>query len=252
LARADSRSLASCELTYAPRQAFDLERARRQHEAYVAELRAAGVAMTVLPEAPELPDAMFVEDAAIVLDEIAILTRPGASSRRPEVAFIAPVVAGVRRTAEIREPGTLEGGDVLRVGRTLFVGRSRRTNPDGIRQLAEIVAPFGYDVRPVEVRGCLHLKSAITAVAPERLLAHAPWIDVEPFRGCEIIPVDPAELEGANALAVNGHVLVVASAPRTADALARRGLDVRQVDVSELQKAESGLTCSSLLYRQPR
>lgn len=250
-ARAVSRSLAACELTYASRQAFDLECARAQHRAYVAELQAAGVAMTVLPEAPGLPDAMFVEDAAIMLDEIAILTRPGAASRRPEVALIAPVVAGIRRIAEIVEPGTLEGGDVLRLDRTLFVGCSSRTNAEGIRQFAAIVAPLGYEVRPVAVRGCLHLKSAVTAVAPGLLLGHLPWIDPEPLQGCEVIPIDPVELSAANALAVNGRVLVVASAPRTAAALAARGLDVRQVDVSELQKAESGLTCSSLLYRQP-
>jgi dimethylargininase len=248
-AREVSRSLADCELTHAVRQAFDMGRARQQHQAYVAELRAAGVAMTVLPEAPELPDAMFVEDPAIVLDEIAVLTRPGALSRRPEVALIAPAIGAVRPTREIRAPGTLEGGDVLRIGRTLFVGLSSRTNADGIRQLSEILAPFGYDVRAVAVRGCLHLKSAVTAIAPGVLLAHAPWIDPEPLRGCELVAVDPAELSGANALAVNGRLLVVASAPRTADRLAARGLDVRRLDMSELQKAESGLTCSSVLYR---
>ncbi len=250
-ARTVSRSLAACELTHAPRQEFDLKRAHEQHDAYIAELRAAGVAMTVLPEAPDLPDAMFVEDPAIVLDELAILTRPGALSRRPEVGLIAPTIGAVRRTFAIREPGTLEGGDVLRLDRTLFVGRSSRTNAEGIRQLAEIVAPFGYAVKPVAVRGCLHLKSAVTAVAPDILLAHSPWIESAPFRECEIVAVDPAELSAANALAVNGRVLVVASAPRTAARLSARGLNVRRLDVSELQKAESGLTCSSLLFAKP-
>ncbi len=249
--RTVSRSLARCELTHAPRQPFDLARARQQHEAYAAALRAAGIAVTVLPEAPDLPDAMFVEDPALVLDELAILTRPGAPSRRPEVALIAPAIGAVRRTFEIREPGTLEGGDVLRLGRALFVGRSSRTNADGIRQLTDIVAPFGYAVNPVAVQGCLHLKSAVTAVAPNLLLAHPPWIDPAAFRDFEILPVDPAELSGANALALNGRVLVVASAPRTAARLSARGLDVRLLDVSELQKAESGLTCSSLLFTQP-
>ncbi|MEO6568819.1 MAG: arginine deiminase-related protein, partial [Opitutaceae bacterium] len=154
-AREVSGSLANCELTHTPRQSFDLELARRQHGGYVAALRAAGVTMTILPEAPDLPDAMFVEDVAIVLDELAILTLPGASSRRPEVAMIAPSIASIRRSFEIRAPGTLEGGDVLRLGRTLYVGRSTRTNAEGIRQLSEIVAPFGYDVQPVTVRGCL-------------------------------------------------------------------------------------------------
>lgn len=247
--RTVSRSLAACELTHAPRQTFDLARAHAQHEAYVDALRAAGVAITVLPEAPDLPDAMFVEDPALILDELAILTRPGALSRRPEVALIAPAIRAVRpATFAIQAPGTLEGGDVLRVDRTLFVGRSGRTNAEGIRQLAEIVAPFGYAVRAVAVHGCLHLKSAVTAVAPHLLLAHAPWIDAAPFADYELLPVDPNELPGANALAVNGRVLVIASAPRTAEKLAARGLNVRSLDVSELQKAESGLTCSSLLY----
>jgi dimethylargininase len=248
--RTVSRSLAQCELTHALRQPFDLDLARAQHDAYVAELEAAGVAITVLPEAPDLPDAMFVEDPALILDELAILTRPGALSRRPEVALIAPTIAAVRRTVEIHAPGTLEGGDVLRLGRTLFVGRSSRTNAEGIGQLAEIVSPFGYTVRPVAVHGCLHLKSAITAAAPNLLLAHPPWIETAAFGDYEILPVDPAELSAANALAINGRVLVVASAPRTAERLSTRGLDVRRVDVSELQKAESGLTCSSLLYAQ--
>lgn len=247
--RTVSRSLSACELTHVARQEFDLALAHRQHEAYAAELRAAGVAITVLSEAPELPDAIFVEDPALVLDELAVLTRPGAVSRRPEVALIAPTIRAIRPlTFEIREPGTLEGGDVLRLGRTLFVGRSSRTNAEGIRQLAAIVAPFGYDVRPVAVHGCLHLKSAVTAIAPDLLLAHAPWIDSTPFRDCKLIPVDPTELSGANALAVNGRVFVVASAPRTAGRLSACGLHVRLLDVSELQKAESGLTCSSLLY----
>ena len=249
--RTVSRSLAACELTHAPRQLFDLERARQQHDAYTAELRAAGVAVTVLPEAPELPDAMFVEDVAIVLDELAILTRPGARSRQPEVALIAPAIAAVRRTVEIRAPGTLEGGDVLRIGGKIFVGRSSRTNAQGIRQLTEIVSPFGYAVLPVAVQGCLHLKSAITAAAPGVLLANPPWIDAAAFRDYEMIPIHPAEPTAANVLAVNGRVFFAASAPRTAERLAARGLDVRCLDISELQKAEAGLTCSSVLYWQP-
>lgn len=249
--RTVSRSLAACELVHVPRQPFDLALAQRQHDAYVTELRAAGVDVTVLPEAPALPDAMFVEDVAVMLDELAVLTRPGASSRRPEVAFITPAIAAVRRVFEIHAPGTLEGGDVLWVGRTLFVGRSSRTNAEGIRQLGEIVAPFGYSVRPVAVNGCLHLKTAVTAPAPGLLVANPPWIEATAFRDFETIPIHPAEPWAANTLPVNGRVFVVASAPRTAERLAARGLDVRCLDVSELQKAEAGLTCSSLLYSKP-
>jgi len=248
--RTVSRSLAACELTHAPRQEFDLSLAHRQHEAYADALRAAGVEVTVLPEAPELPDAMFVEDVAIVLDECAVLTRPGAVSRRPEVALIAPTVATIRRTFEIRSPGTLEGGDVLRIERALFVGQSSRTNAEGIRQFAEIVAPFGYNVRAVAVSGCLHLKSAVTATRPECVLANLPWIEPEAFGDYDVVEVHPDEASAANVLAVNGRVLTAASAPRTAERLSNRGLDVRCLDISELQKAEAGLTCSSLLYTE--
>jgi dimethylargininase len=246
--RTVSRSLAACELTHAPRQEFDLARAHQQHEAYTSALRSAGVAVTVLPEASDLPDAMFVEDVAVVLDECAILTRPGAASRRPEVALIRPVLSEVRKCFEILAPGTLEGGDVLRIGRMLYVGQSSRTNAEGIRQLGAHVAPFGYQVRPVPVSGCLHLKSGVTAVAPGCVLANPAWIDAAAFRDCEIVSVHSDEPGVANVLAVNGRVLAAASAPRTAERLSARGSDVRHLDISELQKAEAGLTCSSLLY----
>jgi dimethylargininase len=246
-----SRSLAACELTHAPRQEFDLARARRQHEGYVAALRAASVTVTVLQELAEFPDAMFVEDVVLVLDEIAILTRPGARSRQPEVALIAPEIAAVRPVFDIRAPATLEGGDVLRLGRTLFVGRSSRTNAEGVARLTEIVTPFGYRVQAVEVRGCLHLKTAVTAPAADLLVANPRCVAVEAFADYEVVPIDPAEPSAANVLPVNGRVLVAASAPRIAAQLSARGLDMHTLDISELEKAEAGLTCSSVLFRQP-
>ena len=249
--RTISRTLAACELVHVPRQPFDLARACRQHDAYVAELRAAGVAVTVLPEAPELPDATFVEDAAVVLDELAILCRPGVASRTAEVELLAPAIAAVRRVFEIRAPGTLEGGDVLRLGRTLYVGHSGRTNAEGIRQFGDIVAPFGYTVQPVGVHGCLHLKTAVTSPASGLLIANPEWIELSAFRDHEILPVLPTEPWGANALPLNGRVLVAASAPQTAERLTARGLDVRRLDLTELQKAEAGLTCLSVLFSQP-
>jgi len=246
--RTISRSLAACELSHVPRQPIDLALARQQHEAYVDELRAAGVAVTVLPEAPELPDAVFVEDPVVMLDELAVLGRPGAESRKPEVALIRPEIASLRPLFEVRAPGTLEGGDVLRLDRTLFVGRSRRTNDDGIRQLAKFAGAFDYEVRAVAVNGCLHLKTAVTAPAAGLLLLNPQWVDVVPFRGLELLPVPTTEPWGANTLPVNGHVLVATSVPRTAELLLARGLDVRRLDISELQKAEAALTCSSVLY----
>lgn len=248
LVRTISRSLAECELVHVPRQAFDLERARAQHAAYVAELRAAGVVVTVLPEAPDLPDAVFVEDPVLVLDECAIACRPGVPSREPEVALLASSVSSFRNVNFIQSPGTLEGGDVLRVGRTFFVGRSVRSNDEGIRQLGEIVSRHGYLLQPVAVRGCLHLKTAITSPSPGLLVANPEWVDLASFRGQEILAVPPEEPWAANTLAVNGRVLVAASSPRMADQLAARGLDVRRLDIAELQKAEAGLTCLSVLF----
>lgn len=250
LVRTVSRSLASCELVHVPRQAFDLERARAQHDAYVAELRAVGVAVTVLPEAPELPDAVFVEDPVLVLDECMIACRPGVASREPEVALLASAVASFRNVNFIRSPGTLEGGDVLRLGRTLFVGQSGRSNDEGIRQLGEIVSRFGYTVQPVAMKGCLHLKTAITSPASGMLVVNPEWVDLAPFRGYEILTVPPAEPWAANTLAVNDRVLAAASSPRMAEQLAARGLEVRRLDISELQKAEAGLTCLSVLFTQ--
>ena len=252
LAREVSRSLANCELVHLPRQKIDVARARRQHAAYVAALAAAGVRVRVLPEAPDLPDSSFVEDPVLLLDELAVACRPGAASRRPEVELMVREIATLRPVHAIAAPGTLEGGDVLRMGRKLFVGLSCRTNREGIAQLARIVAPFGYEVVAVPVTGCLHLKSAVTSPAEGCLLANVAWIDATPLAGFEIIGTPAEEPGAANVLAVNGRVLVTVSAPRTAALLAARSLDVRPLDISELQKAEAALTCESVLYREAR
>jgi dimethylargininase len=247
IVRRVSRSLAACQLRHLPRQAIDLRRAEAQHASYVRALEAAGATVTVLPELPDLPDATFVEDPAVVLDEVAVRCRPGHATREAEAAAIAPEIARLRPVVAIEAPATLEGGDVLRRGRTLFVGESSRTNPAGIEQLRARVGPLGYRVVPVRVTGCLHLKTAATFPAPGLLLANPDWMDLEPFAEVEILRVPPAEPWGANTLPVNGCVLVAASAPQTAALLAARGLDVRPVDISELQKAEAGLTCLSIL-----
>ena len=248
LIRPPSRSLERCELLHLPRTAFDFERARAQHDAYGQALRDAGVSVTVLPEAPKLPDAVFVEDAVVLLDECAVLCRPGVASRRAEVDLIRSAVERIRIVSEIAAPGTLEGGDVLAIGRTVFVGRSTRTNGEGIEQLRRQIAPHGYEVREVAVRGSLHLKTAVTAPAAGLLIANPAWIDASAFAGFEVISVPPDEPFGANTLPINRRVLVAASAPRTAEVLTMRGLDVRTVDISELQKAEAGLTCLSVLW----
>ena len=249
IVREVSRSLAECELVHLPRQKIDLALARRQHAAYVAALESAGVRVRVLPEAPALPDATFIEDPLLVLDEFAVVCRPGAASREPESEFLAREIAANRPVFRLAAPATLEGGDVLPIGRTLFVGNSSRTNREGIAQLERIVSRLGYRVVPVAVKNCLHLKTGITAPADGLLLANPEWIEVGPFAGIEVVPVPPSEPWGANTLSVNGRVFVAATAPRTAELLAARGLEVLRIDISELQKAEAGLTCLSLLYR---
>lgn len=249
LLRPPSRSLERCELLHLPRTAFDFAKAWAQHEGYGRALVAAGVAVTLLPEAPELPDAVFVEDTAVVLDECAILCRPGVESRRAEVELIRAALARHRPVVEIRDPGTLEGGDVLAIGRTLFVGRSTRTNAEGIAQLRGCIAPHGYTVREVTVHGSLHLKTAVTFPAEGMVVMNPAWIDAGVFAAFDVIPVPAEEPWGANTLAVNGRVIVAASAPLTAELLRRRGCNVHAVEISELQKAEAGVTCLSVLSR---
>jgi dimethylargininase len=248
LVREISRSLGKCELLHLPRQQFNMELARRQHAAYIAALEAAGVMVTVLPEEPGLPDSTFVEDPVIVLDEAAVICRLGAASRTREAESIEREIASIRPVHRIVSPGTIEGGDVLRMGKTLYVGISRRTNREGIAQLKEIVRRYGYHAIGVNVGGCLHLKTGVTSPAEGLLIANADWIDLSPFGRFEILRVPAAEPWGANTLAVNGLVLAAESSPRTADLLESKGLRVKRLGISELQKAEAGLTCLSVLY----
>jgi dimethylargininase len=250
LVRTVSRSLAQCELVHVERQAFDLALAREQHAAYVAALQTAGAVVTVLPEERDLPDATFVEDTVIVFDELAVLCRPGAKSREPEVARIESAIAKHREMERILDPGILEGGDVLRIGRTVYIGLSSRTNEEGIRQLGQFISKFDYSVVPVRVNGCLHLKTAATSPAEGLLLVNPDWIDVAPFQGLEVLPVPRNEPWGANTLRVNNNVMVADSSPRTAHLLQARGLNIHQLNISELQKAEAGLTCLSVFFQK--
>ncbi len=251
LTRAVSEAIARCELTHLAREPIDLARARAQHEAYEDALRRAGCFVTRLPEEPELPDAVFVEDLAVVLDELAVVTRPGAASRRPEAVTVAAALARLRPLVTLREPATLDGGDVLRAGRTLFVGRSSRSNTEGLAQLEAAVAPFGYRVEPVAVEGCLHLKSAATPVAPGVLLVQPAWVDPAAFGpGFEVIEVDPGEPFAANALRVRDTVIHAAAFPRTRARLESHRIRVVPVDVSELAKAEGAVTCCSLVLER--
>lgn len=250
LVRTVSRSLAQCELVHVGRQTFDIALAREQHAAYVAALQTAGAIVTILSEVPDLPDATFVEDTAIILDEVAVLCRPGTKAREPEVPLMEHALSGLRPLQRITAPGTLEGGDVLRLGRTLYAGLSSRTNEEGIRQLQQILSAFDYSVTAVRVHGCLHLKTAATSPAKGLLLANPEWLDVTAFRDLEVLEVPKNEPWGANTLPVNGTVFAAAASPQTATLLQARGLKVQQLDISELQKAEAGLTCLSLCFQK--
>lgn len=249
ITRSVSAALARCELTHLERSPIDVARARAQHVAYEAALRALGCRVVALPEEPTLPDSVFVEDTAVVLDEIAVLTRPGAASRRAEVASIADAVAAYRTCVRLEEPATLDGGDVLRLGRRLFVGLSSRSNPAGVAGLAAALAPFGYEVKGLELGACLHLKTAVTEAAPGVVLCNPAWLDPRVLGDVAVVEVDPAEPFAANVLALGGRVLLPAAFPRTAERLARCGLDLYPVAVDELAKAEGAVTCCSLVFR---
>lgn len=244
-----SPALGNCELSYVPREAIDVARAGAQHRDYQRALETLGCRLQTLPAEPERPDSVFVEDVAIVLDEVAVLTRPGALSRRAEVASVAEVLRRYRPVLAIEEPGTLDGGDVLRVGRTLYVGESARSNAEGIAQLRELLAGHGYAVQGVPTRGCLHLKSAVTQLNDHTLLLQPEWVDRERFADFRVIEVDPAEPPAANVLRIGDALVMPAGFPRTRQRLLDAGFRVIAVDVSELQKAEGAVTCCSLVFR---
>jgi len=247
ITRKISPALARCELSHIARTPIDVDRAVAQHAAYVAALRSLGCAVTELDAEPDLPDSVFVEDMAVVLDEVAVLTRPGASSRRGESASVAAALAAHRPLLQIQAPGTLDGGDVLRIGRTLYVGQSDRSNIDAITQLRALLATHGYQVEAVPIHGCLHLKSAVTEVAAGVLLVQPEWVSPAAFADHRLIMIDPTEPHAANALRVGTGLVYPDAFPRTLARLAAAGIRPLRVDVSELQKAEGAVTCCSLV-----
>jgi len=247
ITRAPSPNLADCELTHLERVAIDPARAAAEHEDYERALEELGCAVERLAADPELPDSVFVEDTAIVLPEIAVITRPGAESRRPETESIARVLGRYRRLHHIRAPAILDGGDVLRVGRHLYVGLTSRSNRAAVSQLQAALEPLGYAVQGAEVRGCLHLKSAVSWLGGDVVLLNPNWVDEKLFPGLMVVHVHPDEPHAANVLNVAGTLIAPASCVRTRERLERQGYTVRPVDITELAKAEAGVTCSSLI-----
>jgi dimethylargininase len=247
ITREVSSSFGNCELTYLDRVEIDVEMARRQHDCYVQTLEELGCQVMRLPEEPDLPDAVFVEDTALILEEIAILMRPGAESRRPEVASVAKALMEYRGLVQIEAPGSLDGGDTLRIAKDIYVGISQRSNKAGIEQLADLVSRFGYQVIPVPIHGCLHLKSAVTQVGPEAVLIQPEWVDKAVFKKYRQVKVDPGEPHAANALLIGDTLIYPEKYMQTIQRLEQCGLHLKTLDVSEIEKAEGAVTCCSLL-----
>lgn len=247
ITREVSPALARCELTHLPRLPIDVGAARAQHRAYEQALAGAGYTLERLGAGPDMPDSVFVEDIAIVFDELAIIARPGAESRRGEIAAVAAAVGRYRPLHAVKAPATLDGGDVLVVGRRVFVGVSTRTNREAVAQMRRILTPHGYTVCEVTFHLCLHLKSAVTAVAEGLLLINREWAPAQAFAGFELVDVDPREPSAANALSLEDRIIFPAAFPETAARLVRRGLRIVTVDASELAKAEGAVTCCSVL-----
>ena len=249
--RAVSPRLSECELTHLSRIPIDVEKADTQHSDYERALADAGFEVIRLPDLPDHADGVFVEDTALLLDGHAVITRPGAASRASETASTAAGLAGHFELHQI-EQGYVDGGDVLRIGNVLYVGLSSRTDSAGIETLGALVRPLGFEVVQARLDGCLHLKTGATLAGPDRagnavLLYHPGSIDPSRFAGVEPLAVDAEEPGAANCLRAGDRLILPAGNPRTAQRLRDSGFEVVEVDVSELQKAEAGVTCMSLI-----
>ncbi len=246
-----SPRISECELTFLERSAIDFELAALQHTGYCDTLKRLGVEVKMLDGNSQFPDSVFVEDTAIVVDELAVICMPGAVSRRGETALIEKELSEYRETIRIGLPATVDGGDVLQIGKKIFVGLSSRTNSFAIDELKRILSPHGYEVTAVKTAGSLHLKSACTAINEETIIVNPDWIDVGQLAGFKFVNTAPGEERSANVLRVAGTVCVQAGFPHAADAIDAIGETVEIIDTSELGKAEAGLTCSSIIFESP-
>ena len=249
ITRQVSPAINQCELTHITRQPINYERACAQHKQYEEALHSLGMKIISLDAEADLPDSVFVEDVALVLDECAVMLNPGASSRRPEVASVEKALASYREIFHIQPPGTVDGGDILRVDKTINIGLSSRSTEDAIEQLRAILEPRGYQVRAVNVTGCLHLKSAVTQVSEDTLLINPKWVLKEVFSGMQFIEVDPSETYAANAVLVDDVIIYPSSFPKTRAKLEQAGINLLVVDADELAKAEGAVTCCSLIFQ---
>ncbi len=249
ITRPISPKMGECEITHFDRQPINIEKARSQHMAYEKALQELGCKIVHAAAAPDYPDSVFVEDCVIVFDEIAILTNPGAISRKQEVQGMQDALESFRTLVKIEPPGILDGGDVLVIGKQVWVGMSSRSNQEAVEQMQGFLAPYSYQIKGVAVTGCLHLKSAVTQVGEKKLLLNPNWVDASIFQDFEIIEVHPDEPGAANALLVNDTVIFPADFPLTAMRMADAGCEILLVDNSEVIKAEGGVTCCSVIFK---
>jgi dimethylargininase len=238
-----------CEITHIERTPIDLDLARLQHRLYVNALNQLGCHVIELPAEADLPDSVFVEDAAFILPEVAVITRPGADSRKPETASIIQALSPHIDLVHVCAPATVDGGDVLVLGKNIYVGLSTRSNHQAIDQLNGMLQEYGYIVRDVETHGCLHLKSAVTRVDDQTLLINNDWVDKNHFANFDLLEIDPDEPSAANCLPIGESILFPTAFPKTRARLEERGYKVMTVDVSELAKAEGAVTCCSLIIQ---
>ena len=236
-----------CEITHIERTPINLEIARSQHEAYVHTLAEVGCQVVELPEETDLPDSVFVEDTAFILPEVAVITRPGADSRKSEVASIIPAISPYRPLLHVAAPATVDGGDVLVAGKQIFVGMSTRSNREAVAQLNALLEDYGYKVWGVKLSDCLHLKTAVTRVNDQTLLINKAWVDPSNFPGYDLIEIDASEPFAANCLPVRGRIIYPITFPKTKKRLEDRGYSIVPVDLGELAKAEGAVTCCSLI-----
>jgi dimethylargininase len=253
ITRLPSPRMNECELSFTDRIPINHERALAQHAAYRALLAELGYEVIVLSPSDEFPDCVFVEDTAVVLEDVAIMASPGAPSRRGEVDAVEEALRPYRPIDWIRLPATLDGGDVLAVGRTLFVGVSARTNGAGIAALRELAEPRGYRVWPIDIRDCLHFKSACTALDDTTLIVNPRWLEQDALTNLSnryrVVVIPPEEPFAADVLRIGNRICLPSAHPRTANLIASMGHEVKTIDLSEFAKAEGGVTCLSVVFQ---
>ena len=249
ITRPTGAEIAECELTHIGRQPIDIDRAIAQHATYLATLRGLGVEVIELPRLERHPDAVFVEDAALVLDEVAVLLRPGAESRRGEVSSVAAAIKPYRNVVAVEPPAVIDGGDIIVFGHRILVGSTTRSTETGAAALRALVADYGYTVEQVPVHDVLHLKSAATVVDDDTLIHYPAYVDLG-FLDAKLLAAHPQEPQGANVVRIGDHLLADASAPRTLELLASAVDNVVPVDVTEFAKAEGAISCKGIIFAE--